>query len=429
MPFTPASRVSTFGTTIFAEMTHLADEHQAINLSQGFPDFDGPSVVKDAALAAIRAGDNQYAISSGQPALRRAIAAHARRFYGQTVDPDTEITVTSGATEGLFSTTLGLVNPGDEVIIFEPFYDGYVPNVIMAGGLPRFVPLRPAQHPVRNEVKSKDVRRAQSALSTTEGSKDGGAEIEWAFDPAELAAAFNDRTRMIVVNTPHNPTGKVFTEAELTLIADLCRKWNVIALSDEVYEHIVFDGTRHVRLAQLPGMAERTVTISSHGKTFSFTGWKIGWAIAPPDLTLGLRRAHQFVAFASGTPFQAAAVVALGLDDEYYHALGADYQSKRDFLASVLLDAGFKVSLPQGTYFIMADFTALGPSVAGQVFDDDVTFCRWLTAEVGVAAIPPSAFYSDEHKPLGRSWARFAFCKKQETLEYAAERLGKLRKM
>jgi len=245
--------------------------------------------------------------------------------------------------------------------------------------------------------------------------------VEWTFDPDELGAAFNDRTRMIIVNTPHNPTGKVYSEAELKIIADLCQKWDVIALSDEVYEHIVFDGARHLRLAQLPGMAERTVTISSHGKTFSFTGWKIGWALAPPDLTLGVRRAHQFVTFASGTPFQAAAVVALGLDEEYYQSLASSYQAKRDFLAGALREAGLRVSLPQGTYFVMADFTPLG-------FDDDVKFCRWLTSEIGVAAIPPTAFYSDAHKPIGRAWARFAFCKKQETLEKAAERLSRLGK-
>ncbi len=388
MSFQSASRVSTFGTTIFSEMTKLAVDHQAINLSQGFPDFDGPEAVKEAAIAAIRAGDNQYAFGIGQPALRRAIAEHVQRFYGQSYNPETEITVVSGATEGLFASILGLVNPGDEVIVFEPFYDAYVPNIIMAGGIPRFVPLRPP---------------------------------DWGIDLAALSAAFNERTRMIMINTPHNPTGKVFGEGELNLIAKLCKKWNVIALTDEVYEHIIFKGVQHKRLAQVPGMAERTVTVSSHGKTFSFTGWKLGWVLAPPDLTLGVRRAHQFITFASPTPLQAAAVVALGLDDEYYQSLNADYQSKRDFLADVLRGAGLKVSLPQGTYFIMADFTATG-------HDDDVTFCKWLTTEVGVAAIPPTAFYSDEHKHIGRSWARFAFCKKQETLERAAERLARLRK-
>jgi N-succinyldiaminopimelate aminotransferase len=364
-------------------MSRLAVEHGAINLSQGFPDFDGPDVAKDSAIAAIRAGDNQYAVAIGQPALRRAIADHARRFYGQELDPDSEITVVSGATEGLFSAIMGLVNPGDEVIFFEPFYDSYVPDVIMAGGVPRFVPLRPP---------------------------------DWSFDPAELAAAFNERTRLIVVNTPHNPTGKVFSAEELGLIAELCQKWDSLALADEVYEHLVYDGARHLRLAQMPGMDERTLTVSSQGKTFSFTGWKIGWVIGPPALTLGVRRAHQFITFASGTPFQAAAAAALALDDEYYAALAADYQAKRDFLAGALSEAGFKVSRPQGTYFIMAEFSGLG-------FDDDVAFCRWLTTEIGVAAIPPTAFCSDANKSLLRTWARFAFCKKMETLERAAARL------
>jgi N-succinyldiaminopimelate aminotransferase len=381
-----ANRVASFGTTIFAEMSRLAADHQAINLSQGFPDFDGPDLAKEAAIAAIRAGENQYAITSGQPALRRAVAAHAARFYDQAVDPETEVTVVSGATEGIFCAILGLVNPGDEVILFEPFYDSYVPSVVMAGGVPRFVPLRPP---------------------------------DWSFDPAELAAAFNERTRLIVLNTPHNPTGKVYGEAELAQIAELCRRWDVAALADEVYEHLVYAGARHLRLARLPGMAERTLTVSSQGKTFSFTGWKIGWVIGPPALTLGVRRAHQFVTFASGTPFQAAAAAALALDDEYYAALAADYQAKRDFLAGALARAGFRVSQPQGTYFIMADFSGLG-------FDDDVEFCRWLTAEVGVAAIPPSALCTPAGKPLVRAWARFAFCKKMETLEAAARRLERL---
>lgn len=387
MPFTPARRVSTFGTTIFAEMTALAMQHNAINLSQGFPDFDGPAEVKRAAIAAIESGKNQYALSNGESDLRRAVAAHAARFYGQSPDPDTEVTIVSGATEGLFSTIVGLVNPGDEVIIFEPFFDGYVPDVIMAGGVPRYVPLR---------------------------------SPDWHIDPDELAAAFGPRTRLILVNSPHNPTGKVYSRAELETIAALCQKWNVIALSDEVYEHITFDGVPHVRLATLPGMAERTVTISSHGKTFSFTGWKIGWCIAPPDLTTAIRRAHQFVAFASVTPMQTAAVVSLSLDDEYYAALAADYQHKRDTLAGILREAGFEVSSPAGTYFIMAGIAPLG-------FTDDVEFCRYLARDIGVAAIPPSAFYSEEHKVLGKGYARFAFCKKMETLEQAAERLARLK--
>jgi N-succinyldiaminopimelate aminotransferase len=396
MPFPVASRVATLGTTIFAEMTQLAIQHDAINLSQGFPDFDGPAEVKAAAIRAIESGQNQYALSNGQPDLRRAIAAHAARFYGQSVDPDTEVTVTSGATEALFSTVMGLINPGDEVVIFEPFYDSYVPDVLMAGGVPRFVPLRPARRP---------------------GSAGG---ITWTFDPDELKAAFTARTRAIIVNTPHNPTGKVYTRAELETIAGLCQKWDAFAICDEVYEHVIFSGVEHVRLATLPGMAERTVTVSSHGKTFSFTGWKVGWAIAPPDLALGVRRAHQFVTFATFTPAQVAAAYALTLDDEYFSSLAADYQRRRDFLAGALRQTGLDVSIPDGTYFIMAGIAPLG-------FEDDVTFCRHLTTQVGVAAIPPTAFYSEPNRHIGRAYARFAFCKKMETLERAVERLQRLR--
>ena len=394
MPYLPAERVSTIGTSIFAEMSRLAAEQKAINLGQGFPDFDGPEAIKAAAIAAISAGDNQYAVSSGQPALRRAIADHSQRFYNQAWDPETEITVTSGATESTFSAILGLVNPGDEVIIFEPFYDSYVPDVLMAGGLPVYVPLR--------------------APTPTEPG--------WHFDPDELRAAFNPRTRLIILNTPHNPTGKVFAASELQQIAALCQEFDVLALCDEVYEHLVYAGARHQRLAQVPGMADRTLTISSLGKTFGFTGWKIGWVQAAPDLTAAVRAAHQFVTFATSTPFQAAAAAALALDDEYFQSLARDYQARRDFLADVLQRAGLRVSLPQGTYFIMADFTPLAvPGVT-----NDVSFCRWLIREAGVAAIPPSAFYSEPHKHLAHNWVRFAFCKRQSTLEAAAERLARL---
>lgn len=378
-----AHRVSTFGNTIFAEMTQLARAHRAINLAQGFPDFDGPETVKEAAIAALRAGDNQYAQGIGQPALRQAIAHHAHRFYGQTLDPDTDITVTSGATEGVFACILGLVNPGDEVIVLEPAYDSYIPNILMAGGVPRCVPLR-APH--------------------------------WTFDPAELAAAFNPRTRLILVNTPHNPTGKVFSYEELAYIAALCQQWNVVAVSDEVYEHLVFEGAQHRRLATLPGMAERTLTVSSLGKTFSFTGWKVGWALGPAALMVGPRRAKQFITFATATPLQAAAARALCLDDAYFRDFAADFQARRDMVLAGLTQAGLRPLKPDGTYFIMADITSVG-------WDDDVAFCRWLTTEVGVAAIPPSAFYSAEHKHLGRGWARFAFCKTRATLEQALDRL------
>jgi len=388
MPFQPAARVAAFGTSVFTEITELAERHNAVDLSTGFPDTDGPQIVKDAAIAALQAGKNQYALSHGIRELREAVAAHTQRFYGQTIDPETEVTVTNGAAEALHSIMDGLVNPGDEVIFIEPYYEAYVPNAIMAGGVPRFVPLHPPL---------------------------------WTIDPGELAAAFNQRTRAILINTPHNPTGKVFSRAELGLIAELCQKWNVIAITDEVYEHIVFDGHEHLWLAQWAGMAERTLTVSSLSKTFSFTGWRIGWVIAPPDLTRAVRLAHQFVLDCSVTAIQHGAVAALSLDDDYFSALAADYQRKRDFLAAPLREAGLDVQIPQAGLFIMAGIEPLG-------FDDDFAFCKYLASEVGVAAIPPSAFYSPEHKALGRRYARFAFCKTMETLEAAQARLAKLRR-
>ncbi len=383
MPFQPAARVSAFGASVFTEITELAVEHNAVDLSTGFPDVDGPAEAKAAVLAALEAGRNQYALSHGVRELRQAVAAHAGHFYGQAADPETEVTITNGAAEALHSVMDGLVNPGDEVILFEPYYEVYAPNVIMAGGLPRFAPLRPPA---------------------------------WTFDPDELAAAFNNRTRAILINTPHNPTGQVLSRAALETIAALCQKWNVIAITDEVYEHIVFDGAQHVRLALLPGMAERTLTISSLSKTFSFTGWRIGWVIAPPDLTTAVRLAHQFVLDCSATPMQYGAARALALDDGYYAALAADYQRKRDYLAAVLREAGLDVSIPAGAYFIMAGIKPLG-------FDDDFAFCKYLAAQVGVAAIPPSAFFSEAHKALGKGYVRFAFCKTMETLEKAKARL------
>lgn len=387
MPFQPAARVASFGASVFTEITELAARHQAIDLSTGFPNTDGPAIAKAAVNAAIEAGHNQYALSHGVRELRQAVAAHARRFYQQVVNPETEITITNGAAEALHSIADGLINPGDEVIIFEPFYEVYAPNVLMAGGRPRFVPLRPP---------------------------------DWRFDPDELAAAFNKQTRAILVNTPHNPTGKVFSRVELEMIAGLCQQWNVFAITDEVYEHIVFDGIEHVRLAQLPGMAERTLTVSSLSKTFSFTGWRIGWVIGPPDLTAAVRLAHQFVLDCSATPLQYGAAAVLATEKNYYHHLAADYQAKRDYLAAALAEVGLEVSLPAGAYFIMAGIKSLG-------FDDDFAFCKYLAAEVGVAAIPPSAFYSAPHKSLGQSYVRFAFCKTMDTLERARERLLKIK--
>ncbi len=392
MQRTMAARAQGFGTSIFSEMTALATHYGAINLSQGFPDFAGPSHVKQAAIAAIGADHNQYAPSPGLPALRDAIAETYRASYGLDCSAD-HVTVTCGATEAICSTLLALIDPGDEVIIFEPAYDSYAPVTIMAGGAPRFVRLAPP-------------------ASVTHGA--AGSD-SWTFDPAALRAAFTDRTRAIIVNTPHNPTGKVFTRAELELIAELCMTHDVLAITDEVYDRLVFRG-EHLPLATLPGMWERTVTINSTGKTFSLTGWKIGYTIAPPTLTEAIRRIHQFATFAIATPFQHAMTVALqdALDSSYYADLLRVYRERRDLLIDVLRDSGLAPLPVDGTYFVMADIRAWG-------FDSDVAFCRYLTAEVGVAAIPPSAFY--ERPATAPPLARFCFAKELTTIQAAAARL------
>lgn len=378
-----ARRLSGFGTTIFTEMTRLALEHGAVNLAQGFPDFDGPEFAKDAAIAAIREGRNQYARMTGIPDLHTALSVRYRRDYDLDYAEGEEWTVTSGATEAIFASISGTCGPGDEVILFEPYYDSYKASVRMAGARPRIVTLHAP---------------------------------DWKFDPRELAAAFGPKTRAILVNTPHNPTGKVFSKAELEAIATLCIERDVLCITDEVYEHLVYDG-RHIPIATLPGMRERTITISSFGKTFSLTGWKIGWAGAPPPLTAAVRAAHQFITFATATPFQHAAALALLQGDSYYRMLADTYRRKRDYLVAELARIGFGVSPPAGTYFVCADIRPLG-------YRDDVRFCRELIEEHGVAAIPPSVFY--DHKRLGRGFVRFAFCKKDDTLETAVARLGRL---
>ena len=379
-------RVAGFGTTVFADINNLARQHGAVNLGQGAPDFDGPPEVLQAAITAVNSALNQYAPGTGMPIVREAIAKHAERFYGQTLDPETEVLVTSGATEGMFAAILGLTDPGDEVIVFEPVYDTYVPNMVMAGVTPRYVALR---------------------------------GDDWSFDPDELAKAFNSRTRAIIVNTPHNPTGKVYSRDELAAIAALCQKHDAIAITDEVYEHILYDGAAHTRLATLPGMAERTLTISSLGKTFSVTGWKVGWAIGAEALVTAVNRAHQFITYAVASPLQAAAAMALNLPSEYFRNLQTLYQGKRDRILDVLRNAGFKVLKPQGSYFIMADWRGVAPSRV----QDDLQFAEWLTTEVGVACIPASIFYQDSDRHLGKHLARFAVCKKDETIAAAAEKL------
>lgn len=387
-----ARRVAGFGTTIFTEMSALALERGAINLGQGFPDFPGPAFVKEAAAAAISADVNQYAPMPGLPRLRQAVAAQWERDYGRAVDWQREVTITSGATEALCDAMLALIDPGDGVVIFEPAYDAYVPDITLAGGAPLPVRLYPP---------------------------DAG-HATWWFDPAELRAAFARKPALVVLNTPHNPTGKVFTRAELELIAGLCQEYNTIALTDEVYDRLVFDGAAHIPLATLPGMWERTLTLNSAGKTFSVTGWKIGYAVGPAHLNHALRQAHQWVTFATSSPLQDA--IATALDQApvngYYHALLHDYSERRARLEQALAMAGLPALPVEGAYFISADISAIG-------WTDDRAFCRWLTTDIGVAAIPTSAFYSD---PTGvPRLARFCFAKRIETIDAAAERLAMLR--
>ncbi|HEU4879937.1 MAG TPA: aminotransferase class I/II-fold pyridoxal phosphate-dependent enzyme [Gemmatimonadaceae bacterium] len=378
---TTADRASTFQESVIREMTRVANQHGAINLAQGFPDFAMPDAMKDAACAAIHGDINQYAITWGTPALRLAIAEKYRRWYDMEVDPDREITVTCGATEAMAAVFLALINPGDEVIIFEPFYENYGPDAILAGAKPVFVPL--------------------------EG-------LDWKLDPDKLRAAFNDNTRAIVVNTPHNPTGRVFTREEISLIAELCQKHDVIAITDEIYEHIRYAGGHHV-LATWPGMRERTVTISGLSKTFSCTGWRLGYAVAPFEMTSPIRKVHDFLTVGAPAPLQAAGAIGMAFGPEYYNEMALEYRERRDMMVSALDEAGFKFTAPEGAYYILADFTGIS-DLRG------IEFALWLAKEIGVATVPGTSFYREPR--LGDSVTRFAFCKKTETLERAAERLA-----
>ncbi|MFL5576209.1 MAG: pyridoxal phosphate-dependent aminotransferase [Gemmatimonadaceae bacterium] len=378
-----AKRTAPFTESVIREMTRVAQRHGAINLAQGFPDFPMPGPMKDAACAAIHGDVNQYAITWGSPPLRLAIAEKYRRWYEMDVDPDREITVTCGATEAMAAVFLALVNPGDEVIVFEPFYENYGPDCILADARPVFVPL--------------------------EGP-------DWTLDPERLRAAFTPRTKAIVVNTPHNPTGRVFTREEISLIAGLCVEHDVWAITDEIYEHIRYAGNHHP-IATWPGMRERTVTISGLSKTFSCTGWRLGYAIAPIEQTAAIRKVHDFLTVGAPAPLQAAGAVGLAFDADYYNHLALDYRARRDLLCGALAEAGFTFTMPEGAYYVLAHFSALSD-------DDDVTFAKWLASDVGVATVPGSSFY---HKRApGRSLVRFAFCKQLETLERAAERLAGL---
>ncbi|MGZ4594227.1 MAG: pyridoxal phosphate-dependent aminotransferase [Actinomycetes bacterium] len=376
-----AARLQGFGTTIFAEMSALAVSTGSVNLGQGFPDTDGPTEVAEAAIAAIRAGHNQYPPGPGIAELRQAVSEHQQRFYGLVPDPYTEVVVTTGATEAVAAALLGLVDPGDEVIALEPFYDSYAACIAMAGG--RRVPVT---------LRAPDFR----------------------LDVDRLRAAVTDRTRLILLNTPHNPTGTVLTPDELQAVADLAIERDLLVVTDEVYEHMTYD-VAHLPLASLPGMAERTLTISSAGKTFSFTGWKIGWATGPRPLVRAVLMAKQFLTFVSGAPFQPAIASALRLPDTYYDDLRTSLQSKRDRLCSGLRDVGLGVFSPAGTYFATADVRPLG-------YDDGLAFCRDLPARCGVVAIPHQVFYDDVE--AGRPLVRFAFCKRDEVLDEAIRRLG-----
>jgi N-succinyldiaminopimelate aminotransferase len=379
------SRLQDFTSTIFAEMSALAVQTGAVNLGQGFPDTDGPEEIREAAVQAIRDGCNQYPPGPGVPELRTAIAEHQRRFYGLTFDPDTEVLVTAGATEAIAAALLALCETGDEVVSFQPYYDSYAAGIAMAGAHRRLVTLRPP---------------------------------DYHFDPDELRAAVTNRTRLLLLNTPHNPTGKVFTAAELALIAELAIERDLIVVTDEVYEHMTYDGVPHIPLATLPGMRERTITISSAGKTFSFTGWKIGWVCATPELLAAVRTAKQFLTFVNGAPFQPAIAVGLGLPDAFYTDLAVSLEGKRNRLCAGLAAAGFEVYRPAGTYFVSTDVLPLG-------YDDGVSFCRDLPHRCGVVAVPNVVFYDD--KAAGASLVRFAFCKRDEVLDEAATRLATLR--
>jgi aminotransferase len=371
--------------SVIREMTRLALQHGAVNLSQGYPDFPAPAAIKKAAKRAIDSDINQYSITWGAKRLRDALARKVSTSLGWEVNPEREVTVVCGSTEGMFVSMMGLLNPGDEVVIFEPFYENYGPDCAFTGAVPRHVALRPPH---------------------------------WTFSPEELSAAFNERTRAIVLNTPNNPTGKVFSRLELETIASLCRRWDVIAITDEIYEHILYDGTQHVSIASLDGMRERTVTISSLSKTYSVTGWRVGWVIAPPELTDSIRKVHDFLTVNSPAPLQEAAAEAVAFGAEYYRQLAADYTHRRDRLLGILGESGFRCYRPSGAYYIMADISGFG-------FADDIRFAEHLIREIGVACVPGSSFYRNAAD--GAQLVRFTFCKRDETLDEAGRRLQRLR--
>lgn len=384
-----SKKASLFTESVIREMTREALKHGAVNLSQGFPDFAAPEDIKRVAMQAIADDVNQYAITWGARNFREAIATKTKQYLGLEVDPETELTVTCGSTEGMIAAMMATVDPGEEVVIFEPFYENYAPDAILSDATPRYVPLRAP---------------------------------DWSFDEQELRAAFNSRTKAIIVCNPNNPTGKVFTRGEMEFIGALCQEFDALCFTDEIYEHILYprDGVEiaHISMAQIPGMRERTVIVNSMSKTYSVTGWRVGYCIAPPEITSAIRKVHDFLTVGAAAPLQAAGAYALSLPPEYYDRLQRDYRARRDLLLPVLQNAGFETFLPDGAYYIMTDISAFG-------FADDVEFTKHLIREVGVACVPGSSFYSVPER--GQQQVRFCFCKKDETLQLAAERLEKLR--
>lgn len=379
-----SARIAEFKESVIREMTRLALHHGAVNLAQGFPDFPAPAEVKAAAQRAISEDFNQYSVTWGAKPFRDAIAAYYKRFYEILPDPEREITVCCGSTEGMIATLLALIDDGDEVIVFEPFYENYWPDSQLSSAACRYVTLRPP---------------------------------EWRFDPDELRRAFTKRTRAVILNTPNNPSGRIFSQDEIALIGRLCEQNDALLITDEIYEHIVFDGMHHAPPIAMEGLRDRCVLVNSLSKTFSVTGWRTGWVIAPPELTASIRKVHDFLTVGAATPMQMAGVVALGLPDSYFEELAKSYAEKRDLLTTILTDVGFRCFVPKGAYYIMCDISEFG-------FQDDVAFCRHLVEDIGVAAVPGSSFFSDPRD--GSHLVRFCFAKKRETLEAAAERLHQL---
>jgi aspartate/methionine/tyrosine aminotransferase len=379
-----SAKAEQFTESVIREMTRLAMKHGAVNLSQGFPDFAAPAEIKEAARQAISDDINQYAITWGAKPLRDAIVEKFERTQGVRVDPEREITICCGSTEAMMSTMLAIINPGDEIVVFEPFYENYGPDAILSGATPRFVKLSPP---------------------------------DWSYDEKELAAAFGPHTKAIILNTPNNPTGKVFTRRELEFVRDLCVRWNAFCVTDEIYEHIVYDGTEHISMARIDGMRDRTIVINGMSKTYSVTGWRVGWAIAPPEPTAAIRKVHDFLTVGAAAPLQQAGAIALKSPQSYYERLAGDYTVRRERLLKILTAAGFTVFKPRGAYYIMTDISGFG-------FPDDVAFAKFLVEKVGVAVVPGSSFYNEARD--GATQVRFTFCKRETTLAAAEERLSRL---